>query len=174
MPLPPKGDPRRPLHLAIRSTRLLGGLFVVLGLFSLVPMLISFRGGFMRGMAVYFVVGGMMYFVPGMLYVLCSVDLRRRQVWAVIVGIVLASIQLLFVLFGLLGVTVGLANCLIPLIGVALAQLIYHLSRSFEAIKHPPFGQEAARGFEPLPVAQTIPPPTAAGGGDPNAAPPAR
>jgi hypothetical protein len=59
---------------------------------------------------------------------------------------------------------------LVALIGLALVQLVYHLVRSFEAIKHPPFGQEY-RGFEPIPLAQAVAPPAAAGG--PDAAPPA-
>ena len=186
MPLPPRGDPRRPLHLAIRSTRLLGGLFVVIGLLALgLPMLYMFRGGGAGPMAITLAVGAMAYLVPGIAYILCAIYLRRRQLWAVIVGIVLASIQLLLVLFGLVGIAVGLANAgsvvpvflfvylgLIVLVGVALAQLIYHLARSFEAIKHPPFGEEI-RGFEPLPVAPLPMPPPAAGGG-PDAAPPGR
>ena len=43
------------------------------------------------------------------------------------------------------------------LILLALGQLVYHLARSFEGIKHPPYGQEF-RGFEPLPVAQVMGP----------------
>jgi hypothetical protein len=35
---------------------------------------------------------------------------------------------------------------------LAVAQLLYRLARSFEAIKLAPFGQEEARGFEPLRV----------------------
>ena len=40
---------------------------------------------------------------------------------------------------------------IIALFGLAVGQLIYHLCKSFEAIKYPPFGQDF-RGFEPLPV----------------------
>jgi hypothetical protein len=164
MALPPKGDPRRPLHLAIRSTRLLGGFFVALGLFSLVPMLISAQAGRMVGMSAYFMAGAMVYAVPGALYILCSIYLGRRQFWAVVAGLVLASIQLIFVLFAVFGAVVSLASSqnslpvffwimvgLLAFVGLALAQLVYHLSKSFEAIKHPAPGEEV-RGFEPVGV----------------------
>ena len=184
MPRPPKGDPRRPLHLAIRSTRVLGALFVLLGLAVLaVPALYALRGGGSAGGGVILMgVASLLYLVPGVLYVLCAIYLRRRQLWAVIVALVLASVQLLFLAIGLLGVVIGIANSrgaatsfalvylgLIGLVAAALAQLIYHLARSFEAIKHPPFGAEV-RGFEPLPVAPLPLPPGAGGGTD--AAPP--
>ena len=39
----------------------------------------------------------------------------------------------------------------LALLVAALAQLIFHLAKSFEAIRHPPYGREV-RGFEPLPV----------------------
>jgi hypothetical protein len=50
MALPPKGDPRRPLVLGVRSTRLFGIIFLLFGLCSSLPMLLmprSFIG--MRG-----------------------------------------------------------------------------------------------------------------------------
>jgi hypothetical protein len=176
MALPPRGDPRRPLHLAIRSTRLLGGFFVVLGLFSLVPMLLSARAGSLAGMRVYFMASAMVYVVPGALYLLCSICLGRRQFWAVVGGIVLASIQLVFVVVASLGAVIALVSspavppvlfwimvAVLAFVGLALAQLIYHLARCFEAIKHPGPGEEI-RGFEPLAVVPiTAPPATGAG-----------
>ena len=41
MALPPKGDPQRPLALAVRSTRILGILFIGLGLCGTLPMMLA-------------------------------------------------------------------------------------------------------------------------------------
>jgi hypothetical protein len=161
MPLPPKGDPRRPLYLAIRSTRVLAAIFLLFGSFAVFPLVV---GGVMLGglsaiaTASFFV----FYMGPGVVYLLCSIYLKRRQFWAVLVSLVLASIQLLLALTGMVFLFVALNQmsrignftfllwAIIPiaLIILALAQLIYHLILSFEAIKYIPI--EEQRGFEPI------------------------
>jgi hypothetical protein len=164
MPLAPKGDPRRPLHLAVRSTRMLGILFVCMGTCGILPMLSGFgRGGVRRGvmMTKMMTVLSLVYFLPGVLYILVAVFLRQRQFCAVVAALVMASIQCLLTLIGLVmvvgTVAIGARSmpsiALIPLgllvfVIVALAQLIYHLARSFESIKYGPI--EGQRGFEPI------------------------
>ena len=194
MPLPPKGDPRRPLQLAVRSTRLLGGLLVLLGFCGSIPVMFvpGVRGGDPLFTAI-ILIGAAAYFVPGMLYIVFSIYLGHRKPWAVVATIVLASIQLLFVLLGIavLAVTFALPHSDLPptalvpvgiaaLLAAALAQLIYHLSKSFESIRYEPVGA-SDRGFEPLAVRPATAPepvrPTATGvqsTGDADAAAPQR
>lgn len=171
MALPPKGDPRRPLHFAIRSTRVLCALFLLTGSCGMMRLL---RGGNPLsdlGGAVAATAGTLFYLGPGALYLVFSIYLARRQFWAVVGAIVLASVQLLVViasggiaLIFLLNPHVGLEpvmaipTLLILFVALALAQLIYHLSKSFEAIKHPPYGQEF-HGFEPIIGNATVAPP---------------
>jgi hypothetical protein len=168
MALPPKGDPRRPLHLAIRSTRLLAIIFLLFGSCVFIPFLI---GRTARGIAPFAVASALIYTGPGAAYLVFSIYMKRRKFWAVVCATVLASIQLLLTLiggiFGIIAVWHGPlpldATELIPMailafVILALSQLIYHLALSFEAIKHVP-PDEQQRGFEPL-MAQPIDVPT--------------
>ena len=162
MPLPPTGDPRRPLHLAIRSMRLLGGLFVLLGLCAVMPALLV-RGG--MATSVFTAFAGLVYGVPGALYIVCCVYLARHKAWAVTLGIVLASLQILVAVVGASaafvamfrpGAGMGGTPSVVPVVFMlfvlaALAQLIYHLARSYAALHLPPVGADV-RGFEPLGV----------------------
>ena len=99
----------------------------------------------------------------GVAYVLFSIYLKRRQFWAVLGSLILASIQLLFTAIAAVSLkiitltksanTLNFATISLNLLGsvsviLMLAQLIYHLALSFEAIKHVPV--EEQRGFEPL------------------------
>jgi hypothetical protein len=110
-----------------------------------------------------------LYIGPGVIYLVTAIYLKRRRFWAVIVGLVLASVHLLFVLIVIAGLLITMSRhpaasvALIPMIlmifvGLALAQLIYHLSLSFEAIKYAPV--EDQHGFEPL-MGQAVEPPPA-------------
>jgi hypothetical protein len=164
--------------MAVRSTRLLGAFFIAFGVCGMVPFA---TGGLSprNASGVLIITGTMFYFVPGLLYVVFSIYLARRQFWAVIGALVLASVQLLFVLISLLGLAALMPGphagvepimlipiCLILLVAAAIGQLVYHLARSFEAIKYPPYGQEF-HGFEPIMgAAQRVVPPA------PPAAPP--
>lgn len=178
MPLPRRGDPRRPLRLAIRSTRLLGGLFVLLGFCGMVPVMFAPGGGGDVMFMALVGVGAAVYFVPGLLYIVFSIYLGHRKVWAVVATIVLASVQLLVVLLGIavFAVTFLLphsdlpAMALLPmgiaaLLAGALGQLIYHLSKSFESIRYEPVAAWD-RGFEPLAVRPPTAPASAGPGSD--------
>jgi hypothetical protein len=87
----------------------------------------------------------------------------------VVAALVLSSIVSLVWIAGGVGLLVSLvvagggagpampiAVSVLVLLVAALGQLIFHLAKSFEAIKHPPFGQED-RGFEPLLVPPATP-----------------
>ena len=165
MALPPKGDPRRPLRLAIRSTRLLGGVLLLFGTCALAPFMYMLRSG--SGVAASMPPAWTMmmmvlfYFIPGALFMVLSIFLGRRQHWAVVCSLVLSSLLGIVFLLAFTGFAVSVLSnpqlrmavpaAIIFLFALAVGQLIYHLSKSFEAIKLPPFGQEI-RGFEPLPV----------------------
>ena len=177
MALPPKGDPQRPLALAVRSTRILGILFCALGMCGTLPMLYlglargpgGTGGGGLARMAFVGVGTILVYFGPGALYLVCAVFIARRRTWAVITAMVLAAIQLLFICFGMAmflimmlsgGAGAPLIAMLFPLalmllVMAALGQLEYHLSKCFEAIRLAPL--EMQRGFDPLPPAPVIP-----------------
>ena len=178
MALPPKGDPQRPLKLAVRSTRVLGILFCALGMCGTLPMLYlglarpaagAGGGGGIARMAFVGLSTILVYFGPGALYLVCAVFIARRRTWAVITAMVLAAIQLLFITFGMvMFVIMFLSNAgttptyvmsfplgIMLLVILALAQLEYHLSKCFEAIRLAPL--DVQRGFEPLPPAPVIP-----------------
>lgn len=151
MPLPPKGDPRRGLHLAIRWMRVLGGLLLL----------------FATGACIVGALTALLYLLPvGLCFIVLPIYLRRRQFWAVVASTCLASVASLVPLLALVKLVLFFDSqpfhsaMLIPL-GVLLlmllgfAQLIYHLSRSFDAIK---YLEPAVRGFEPI----MVPPATAA------------
>jgi hypothetical protein len=156
MPLYPSGDPRRPLQLAVRSMRWLGIFLTIIG----VLMLVSFAFFLRRGSVVSRLplLSTLVYLGPGVLYLLFAIFLARRQRWAVIAGLILASIQavlsaILFVVVLTQGPEAWLAIAICGLLVAALIQLIFHLSKSFEAIR---LSETEQRGFEPLPV-QTLP-----------------
>ena len=165
LPLPPKGDPQRPLSLAIRSTRLLGIVLILFGFVALLPFAATPRGISL----LLTIVIALFYLGPGVLYLLCAIFLKRRRLWAVVVALVLASIQLLLAILGIVTFAIQMFSALhmnsmgafaiIPLIVIlffiaAFVQLIYHLSCCFEAIKFSP--PEFQRGFEPLVVQPQI------------------
>ncbi|MEA2734505.1 MAG: hypothetical protein QOE14_956 [Humisphaera sp.] len=162
MALPPKGDPRRPLHLAVHSLRLLGGVWILFSTCAMSPFFL-FRG---RGSAlsvsalIYLLPVFLFYVAPGASFIVLSVFVARKRAWAVIVSICLASLACLVALLGLAGIAYWLTSAtfqppmLFPL-GLALlmvfafAQLIYHLAKSFEVIRDAPPNE---RGFEPIMV----------------------
>jgi hypothetical protein len=164
MTLPPKGDPRRPLYLAIRSSRAFGIIFFLFGCVTVLPLAVTVgRLGFSFWILFQFASVVFVTFGPGVTYLVIAFYLKRRRRWAIVTGIVVASIQLLIVLAATGFLAVYLFNegprmedaLLIPaaIVGLAilaLGQLIHHLAQSFEAVKHVPI--EEQRGFEPLMV----------------------
>jgi hypothetical protein len=168
MAIPPRGDPRRPLHLAVRSTRVLAIIFLLFGTCASIPMLIQgalpMRGRMFLNLGVFIV-----YVGPGVVYFVTAIYMKRRQFWAVILALVMASIQLLFALLGISVLLIAEMRrpassvAMIPagvmiFVILALAQLIYHLALSFNAIRYTPV--EEQHGFEPL-MAQAVESPTA-------------
>jgi hypothetical protein len=177
MPLPPKGDPRRPMHLAIRSMRLLGIVLLCFG--GCVGLAFgvavgSAAGGFGGGgggagaaWGVWFVLvlAGGMFILPGVLYLVAAGALKRRRQWAIVLGLVLSGLKCMLWLIGTVSAAVGLASSMIAgngpslgrvgvqlLIGLgftaAFGQLIWHLSQSFAGLR---LADDAEpRGFEPI------------------------
>ena len=162
MALPPKGDPRRPLHLAVHSMLLLGIVFALLGLLVMaVTMNASARIGARGSLAVYII--PLFYLVPGVLYILFSIFLRQRQQWAVIASLALVGVHelmalLILVRLVLSGVAVNWVLIVVLVWILALAQLLFHLAKSFESIRA--YQELVPRGFEPLPPTN-LPPPAA-------------
>jgi hypothetical protein len=159
MPLPPPGDPQRPFHLAIRSARLLGIVFLLIGSLAIFAVTIIPSRSPAR---LFIILGALVWLTPGVLYAVFSAFLKRRREWAIIALIVLASIHGLFALILTIVAIVaanviGIGVCLLWVL--ALAQLIQHLSKSFAAIRLLPM---QAPGFEPIllaPAAAAQPPP---------------
>ena len=129
----PSIDPQRPLHLAIRSTRLLG---IVSAAFGLV-MTVGY--GYFNRMQLYrphFIALGMIvWFIPGVLLIILSHLMRKGERRGAIGAIVVAFADLLFAMAALV------ASCVLPPVSpipiilsacwaVAVVQLLVHLSQS--------------------------------------------
>jgi hypothetical protein len=151
MPLPPPGDPVRPVYLAARSLRLLGVLFLLIGLLSLLPWvkpaLHQVRplppappGTFVTAVS---------HALPGALYLVCAAALlrgTRAGVFAamglamahfiLVVGNLARFVQLLVTReaspgFLFIALTIGFLTV------AALAQLMYHLVKSLRVLRAP-------------------------------------
>ena len=156
MTLPPPGDPRRPLYLAIRSTRLLGVLFVLLGLVTPIPTLRANPGRFDLPWPV--IASSLIHLVPGVLYLICAVLLGRRRRAAVVAALGLAAVHCVMVagslaaFSGLLFAAAPGTLFLITAVSVmllsmaALGQLFFHLMKSFGAVGLPPIKDDADGG----------------------------
>lgn len=188
MALPPKGDPQRPLHLAVRFSRIAGFLFIGLGTWATLLHFFSMRRAgnaiLIGSLAEVALASSLVYFGPGAIYLVCSVFIARRRRWAVFTAMVLAGIQILLIGWALVMFakhfvsadpaardwSVVLPLGITLLISLVLAQLEHHLTKSFEAIRLAPV--DVQRGFEPLPAAPLVP--VALGSGDDDAPPAAR
>lgn len=167
MALPTRGDPRRPLHLAASSCRVLGVLGLLgttcwgLTLFALVSRVRLGPGG--RGPNPFAIAMPLaMFGSVGVAYLIFAHFIRRRRFWAVVAALVVTGVMTLLALLSVVGSAVAAATSggarptLISigvgvLVLVALGQLIYHLSMSFPALKLAP--ADEVRGFDVLPVA---------------------
>jgi hypothetical protein len=161
VPLPPRGDPRRPLHLAIRGTRILGYILISIGSLVLIPFLSNLQKGTPR---LEYLELSSFYMIPGIIYLMCAIFLRRRQMLAAILAIAHAAAQLILLLVILVLSFIDFQKVppaqrpaeliIFPLeliVILAFIRLIYYLSKSFEAIKNPP--PEMRPGFEAIPLA---------------------
>ncbi len=163
MAIPPKGDPRRPLHLAIRSMWMLGGVMFLfatctIGMFTLR----AGRGGG-GGPAwtplVYILPTMGFYVIPGVCYFVFATYLARRQHWALVASIWLAGLQCVIAVLGIVITLLALITnserrmigplTVLVLVVAALVRLIVRLTKSFEAIRITP---PEERGFEPIMV----------------------
>lgn len=144
---PPEHDPLRPVYLAVRSLRLLGVLFILLGLVTPVPAIKNGHAPSALPLAV--VVTALSHAVPGVLYFLSAVLLlrgRRSAVFAamglamahfiLVAGNLAAFVQLLILggtslSFLFIALTVGFLTV------AALAQLMYHLVKSLKVLRAP-------------------------------------
>ena len=155
-------DLQRPLRLAIRSTRILGIAMLLISTIIVIPMVLVMRAGIGFPTLIPMVIVAIFYILPGVLYVLCAIFMKRRKTWAVIVALVLALLHLLSTSFFGIALLIGInpapgqepffwaAVCIVHLFAAAFGQLVYHLSTSFRAIRAMPVGGE--RGFAPIVV----------------------
>jgi hypothetical protein len=169
MAIPPRVDPRRPLHLAVASCRLLGVLGLLattcmgVSLFMLLARVRLGPGG--RGPNLVLAFGPFALFAAiGVAYLVFAHFIKRRQFWAVVAALVLTGLVSLLALLSTVASVIAIvasgATASRPawmtlgvqaLVLAALGQLIYHLARSFAALKLAP--PDEARGFDVLPVA---------------------
>ena len=159
--LPPKGDPRRPVLLAVRSMRL---LCVLLFLAAGVMAWQTFRQG-LRHVTVPALLWNVgVYAVPAVAYLVCIFGVLERRAGAVVFGLVVAGVHLLgaCALFAILAVSVttGVVRLAEPaaVVGfviaglwvVAIAQLVWHLALSLKGIRYDMAGHADgdAAGFD--------------------------
>jgi hypothetical protein len=161
MALPPKGDPQRPLHLAIRSCRAAGGLFFLSGLGAAASVFLNpTRKG---PPPIGAILGAIAQFGPGVAFYVLAYFLKKRHLWAVIVALVLASLAFVITLAislvlwwamraaPLISPIGRIDLILLAIIGLVLLEmgrLIYQLARSFDAIRYLPEAER--RGFESI------------------------
>jgi hypothetical protein len=176
--LPPKGDPRRPLHLAVRSARVLGILFVLIGLCGTLPAVLGLRGaGGLNGPLMATTVLGigvlLLYLGPGICYLVFASYLSNYRRWAVTAALILAALHTLLIVLGIVAIALRIVasgpdvrSGILPLaiamlVLLAMGQMIYHLVLSYESVKHRPFGRESYEGFTPIfPTDRQPPPPS--------------
>src|SRR5437773_1758397 len=133
----PPLDPLRPLHLAIRSTALLG---IVSAGFGLVMTIVF---GYFNRMQMYrppfIALGLVVWFIPGVLFITYSQMLRQRDRRGAIGAMAVGLADLLFALTALA------ASCLLPpvspipiilsaLWAAAVMQMLWHLRQSLAVL----------------------------------------
>jgi hypothetical protein len=156
-------DPQRPLYLAVRLMRLLGGLLLLLAVGAGVPLLL--RPGRMpvNWWMLAALTGSVL---PGVGLIVLSILLPQRRKWIIAASIGVAAFASLFPLLVVLQILLALSRRDVPLAILfpmaialltvaALGQLIYQLARSFAAARQAP----QQRGFEPILTTDTHEPP---------------
>jgi hypothetical protein len=157
MTLPPPGDPRRPLYLAIRSTRLLGVMFLLLGLVTFTPTLKTNVRLLDIPRPVF--LSAMTHFVPGMLYCVSAVLLGRRRRSAVISALGLVTVHCVMITGSLAAYSGLLVSetqdpkflmfaLVVSLLAMAgLGQLIFQLVKSLAVVQLPAEDETAESDF---------------------------
>ena len=148
MPVPPKGDPQRPIELAIRSTRTLGYVSAVFGLVMMVAF--GYFNRYPRFRPYFIGMGLLVWFIPGVLFLTASHFLRRRSRAAIVGAMATTAGQMVFAGALLVGTVTVEPVSPVPVIltalwVAALVQLMAHLRASFESVR---VDAEHVRGFE--------------------------
>jgi hypothetical protein len=148
--LPPRGDPQRPIELAIRSTRLLGFASTAFGL--VMVLVFGYFNRFLHFRKYFIGLGMVVWFVPGVLFLMAWWFLRRRSRAAVLAALATAGVQLLFAVAILIGSLTVQPVSPVPVLlcvlwAAALAQLVVHLRGSLESVR---VDTAHVRGFEAL------------------------
>ena len=173
MTIPRRGDPRRPLQLAVRSCPVLGVLAPLGSTCAVGPL---FVGGGRRSGDPMEVIGVVMslllYGGVGAAYLVFAHHMQRRRTWAVVAALSLTGIGLLFISPGTLTMAVMLLAGVFKLpgntgsftgimwgsvafeavIAAALGQLVCWLARSFPDLRTR-LALGEARGFNVVPMA---------------------
>lgn len=147
-PLPPKGDPQRPIETAIRSTRTLGIVCVGFGL--VMTVVFGYLNRYPRFRPYFIGMGLVVWFVPGVLYLAAWHFMRRRSRAAVLSAMVTAAVQGLFAAAMFVGSLTLQPVSPVPIVLTALwlaalGQLVVHLRRSLESVR---LDADHVRGFE--------------------------
>src|SRR5436305_12052178 len=104
MAIPPKGNPARPLALAVNAARVLGVVCIALGALSILP-LVLLSGGQGSSRLLILVVAGvaMVFVVPGILYVVLAAYLKNRKTWAAITLLAIGGMHAILMALSLAG-----------------------------------------------------------------------
>ena len=137
-PTPAPDALQRPLHLAIRSARLLGIVSCAFGLVLTVVF------GYFNKMQLYrphfIALGLIVWFIPGVLFFTCAAMMSQGRRRGAVGGIFIAAVQEVFALGFLVGACILPPVSPIPILlsalwSAALAQLIVHLFRSLPLLQ---------------------------------------
>jgi cell division protein FtsW (lipid II flippase) len=143
-----QSDPLRPLHLAIRSTRLLGFCSAVFG------FVFVFAFGYLNRYKLYrlhfIAIGLIVWLIPGVLLMTYSFMMTQRRRRAAIGAFFMALVQGLFAIAALVGSCTLSPVSPIPILlsalwVIAIAQLLAHLKQSLPLLEH---DVERRPGFE--------------------------
>jgi len=151
-PVATPADPLRPLAFAIRSTRLLGFCSAVFGFVFVMAF------GYFNPYRVYahwgIAIGLIVWFIPGVLLMLCAAQLQLRRRSAAVGAMLLTIAHVFFALAALVGSCTLSPVSPIPIVMsvlwvAATVQLVVHLRRSLPLLEH---DAERRQGFEVLPI----------------------
>jgi hypothetical protein len=170
------GEPWEVVHLAAASLRLVGGIFLLMGVLGILALMLVLRFDDYAAhrVIIRFFTNTLPYLAAGGAFVFVAHVVNRRRRWAVVVAMCLTSAACLVALAVLVSL-IALAHTgefesllmTIPIVLVgaftfALGRLIFHLAATFEALRQLDNPRPSTIGFEPLgmpPVAGVVLPP---------------